>query len=158
MAILDDSPRSATCLAKTSVECLEFNKENFRLLVTGNPQIALILLKLFCKRIYDQKRRFRILLIKDKPARIADVFCLFAEMNASSIGNTEVALRKFNTTISDVAHWAGISVEECRDELSKFSERRKIAIYDTYIVVNNINDMRRMVDSYYSMHEMDHRH
>ena len=158
MAILDDSPRSATCLAKSSVECLEFNKENFRLLVSGYPQIALILLKLFCKRIYDQKRRFRILLIKDKPARIADVFCLFAEMNATAVGNAEVSLRKFNTTISDVAHWAGISVEECRDELSKFSERRKIAIYDNYIVVNNINDMRRMVDSYYSMHEMDHRH
>ena len=79
-------------------------------------------------------------------------------MNATAVGNAEVSLRKFNTTISDVAHWAGISVEECRDELSKFSERRKIAIYDNYIVVNNINDMRRMVDSYYSMHEMDHRH
>ena len=157
MAILDDSPRSATCLAKTTVECLEFNKENFRLLVTGNPQIALILLKLFCKRIYDQKRRFRILLIKDKNARIADVFCMFAEMNGGSTGGAEVALRKFNTTISDVAHWAGLSVEECRDELSKFSERRKIAIYDTYIVVNNINDMRRLVDTYYSIHEMDKR-
>ena len=157
MAILDDSPRSATCLAKTTVECLEFNKENFRLLVTGNPQIALILLKLFCKRIYDQKRRFRILLIKDKNARIADVFCMFAEMNGGPIGGAEVALRKFNTTISDVAHWAGLSVEECRDELSKFSERRKIAIYDTYIVVNNINDMRRLVDTYYSIHEMDKR-
>ena len=157
MAILDDSPRSATCLAKTTVECLEFNKENFRLLVTGNPQIALILLKLFCKRIYDQKRRFRILLIKDKNARIADVFCMFAEMNGGPTGGAEVALRKFNTTISDVAHWAGLSVEECRDELSKFSERRKIAIYDTYIVVNNINDMRRLVDTYYSIHEMDKR-
>ena len=35
-------------------------KENFQLLITENPQIALVLLKLFCKRIYDQKRRFRV--------------------------------------------------------------------------------------------------
>ncbi|MBR4179898.1 MAG: cyclic nucleotide-binding domain-containing protein, partial [Treponema sp.] len=61
MAILDKSPRSATCMAAGHVKCLEFNKENFELLITGNPQTALVLLKLFCKRIYDQKRRFRIL-------------------------------------------------------------------------------------------------
>ena len=67
MAILDNSPRSATCMAIGPVECLEFNKENFALLITGNPQLALILLKLFCKRIYDQKRRLRILTIKDLP-------------------------------------------------------------------------------------------
>ena len=74
MAILDNSPRSATCVAIGNVECLEFNKANFQVLITGNPQIAIILLKLFCKRIYDQKRRFRILVISDLQARIADVF------------------------------------------------------------------------------------
>ena len=61
MAILDNSPRSATCMAKTSVKCLEFSKVNFETLVTGNPQLTLNLLKLFCKRIYDQHRRFKIL-------------------------------------------------------------------------------------------------
>ena len=81
MAILDNSARSATCMAAGRVKCLEFNKENFELLITGNPQMALLLLKLFCKRIYDQKRRFRILVIKDLQARIADVFMLLDEMN-----------------------------------------------------------------------------
>ena len=37
MAILDNSPRSATCMAKSRVKCLEFSKENFEALVTGNP-------------------------------------------------------------------------------------------------------------------------
>ena len=81
MAILDNSARSATCMAAGKVKCLEFNKENFELLITGNPQMALLLLKLFCKRIYDQKRRFKILVIKDLQARIADVFMLLDEMN-----------------------------------------------------------------------------
>ena len=64
MAILDNSPRSATCVARGHVECLEFNKANFEMLITGNPQLALILLKLFCKRIYDQKRRLESLLLR----------------------------------------------------------------------------------------------
>jgi len=76
MAILENTPRSATCVAIDTVEVLEFNKENFEILITGNPQIALILLKLFCKRIYDQKRRFKILVMPDIQARIADVFLM----------------------------------------------------------------------------------
>lgn len=145
MAILDNSPRSATCVAVGNVECLEFNKANFQVLITGNPQIAIILLKLFCKRIYDQKRRFRILVITDMQARIADVFMMYDEMNPSSNPNNRQ--RKFMLTNSDIAHWAGITPEACRDELNKFVEKRKIEIYDNYMIVNNIADMKRIVDT-----------
>lgn len=145
MAILDNSARSATCMAAGKVKCLEFNKENFELLITGNPQMALLLLKLFCKRIYDQKRRFKILVIKDMQARIADVFMLLDEMNP--IMNEAEKQRRFNVTISDVAHWAGLSPEVTRDEINKFVERRKIEVYDNYMIVLNINDMKRTVDT-----------
>ena len=145
MAILDNSPRSATCMAAGRVKCLEFNKENFELLITGNPQMALLLLKLFCKRIYDQKRRFRILVIKDLQARLADVFMLLDEMNP--VMNEAEKQRRFNVTIADIAHWAGLSPEVTRDEINKFIERRKIEVYDNYMIVNNINDMKRTVDT-----------
>lgn len=145
MAILDNSPRSATCVAIGNVECLEFNKENFELLITGNPQIAIILLKLFCKRIYDQKRRFRTLAIKDLQARIADVFLMLDEMYPAL--NTASRQRRFNVTIADIAHWAGLILETTRDEVNKFVEKRKIEIYDNYIVVDNIVDMKRIVDT-----------
>src|SRR5574344_771047 len=145
MAILDNSPRSATCMAIGKVEVLEFNKENFELLITGNPQIALILLKLFCKRIYDQKRRFRILVIPDLQARIADVFCMFDEMNP--VSNPNERSRRFSLTISDIAHWAGLTPDVARDEVNKFVEKRKIEVYDNYIIVANIADMKRIVDT-----------
>jgi len=145
MAILDNSARSATCMAAGKVKCLEFNKENFELLITGNPQMALLLLKLFCKRIYDQKRRFKILVIKDLQARIADVFMLLDEMNP--VMNEAEKQRRFNVTISDVAHWAGLNADVTRDEINKFVERRKIEVYDNYMIVLNINDMKRTVDT-----------
>ena len=145
MAILDKSPRSATCMAAGHVKCLEFNKENFELLITGNPQTALVLLKLFCKRIYDQKRRFRILCIKDLQARLADVFLMLDEMNP--VSNVMEKTRRFNVTLSDMAHWSGLSQEVTRDEINKLVEKRKIEVFDTYIVVNNIVDMRRMYET-----------
>ena len=52
MAILDNSQRSASCVARTDVACLEFNKANFKALVLSNPQIVMNLLKIFTKRIY----------------------------------------------------------------------------------------------------------
>ena len=145
MAILDNSPRSATCMAVGNVKCLEFNKENFELLITGNPQMALLLLKLFCKRIYDQKRRYRILVVKDLQARIADVFLMLDEMNP--VSNEAEKQRRFNVTISDIAHCAGLSSDVTRDEVSKMVSQRKIEIYENYIIVNNILDMKRLYDT-----------
>lgn len=144
MAILENTPRSATCVAIDQVEVLEFNKENFEILITGNPQIALILLKLFCKRIYDQKRRFKTLVIQDPQARIADVFLMFDEMNPSMNPNDRT--RRFNLTIQDLSHWAGLPAETVRDEMNRFVEKRKIEIYDNYMIVNNIIDLKRFVD------------
>ncbi len=145
MAILDNAPRSATCMARGKVECLEFNKANFELLITGNPQIALMLLKLFCKRIYDQKRRLRILCISDIQARIADVFCMLDEMNP--VQNTSDRQRKFMVTANDLAHWAGLPIEQTQDEVNKFVQKRKIDVYEGCIVVANIVDMKRIVDT-----------
>lgn len=145
MAILDNSPRSATCVAIGDVKCLEFNKENFELLITGNPQIAMILLKLFCKRIYDQRRRLRVLVIKDLQARIADVFLVFDEMNPDQ--NAIGQQRRFNITIADLSHWAGLPADITRDEVNKFIERRKIEVFDNYIIVENIADMKRIVET-----------
>ena len=145
MAILDNTPRSATCVARGHVECLEFNKANFEMLITGNPQLALILLKIFCKRIYDQKRRLRILVISDPQARLADVFCMFDEMNPDAFRSDR--RRRFSVTEQDIIKWAGLPTSVVRDELKRFVVSRKIEIYDNYMIVNNIADMQRIVEA-----------
>jgi CRP-like cAMP-binding protein len=145
MAILENTPRSATCVAVDTVKVLEFNKENFELLVTGNPQMALMLLRLFCKRIFDQKRRFRVLCIPDISTRIADVFLMFDEMNPSS--NPLGQSRKFPLTVQDMAHWAGIPIETARVEVGKYADKRMIDIYENHIVVRDIADLRRIVEN-----------
>lgn len=147
MAILDNSPRSATCMAKGNVKCLEFNKENFELLITGNPQMALLLLKLFCKRIFDQKRRLNILVIKDLQARFADVFLVLNEMTTDGKINPNDKVRRFDVTLNDMAHWAGVDVETTKGELQKMVAQRKIEIFDTYMIVNNILDIKRFYES-----------
>jgi CRP-like cAMP-binding protein len=145
MAILEDSPRSATAIALDEVKVLEFNSQNFEILLLGNPQIALKLLKMFCKRIYDSKRRFMILTLPDPPTKVADVFLMLDETQPDIDKTTEK--REFKTTPEGVAHWAGMSVGEVRDVLGHFSNQRRIEIFPDRISVKNINDFARFVSS-----------
>ena len=145
MAILEEAPRSATAIAIEPVKCLEFNRENFEILMRGNPQIALKLLKLFTKRIYDQRRRFMILTLDDIQARVADVFLMLNESNPSSSNESDE--REFRTTPEDIAHWAGLSPEETRHVLNHFVSQRRLEVLKDRIILKNINEFVRFVNS-----------
>ncbi|WP_020614191.1 Crp/Fnr family transcriptional regulator [Sediminispirochaeta bajacaliforniensis] len=145
MAILEEAPRSASAVAIDKVVALEFNRANFEILMKGNPQIALKLLKLFTKRIYDQKRRFMILTLDDIQARVADVFIMLAETQPAD--DPDVNERIFKTTVDDIAHWAGMSPDKCKQILQHFANQRRIELYEDRIVVKNINDFGRFVQS-----------
>ncbi|MDR1899063.1 MAG: Crp/Fnr family transcriptional regulator [Treponema sp.] len=145
MAILENSPRSATAIALDTVKVLEFDSKNFEILMLGNPQIALKLLRMFTKRIYDSKRRFMILTLEEPQAKIADVFLMFDETQANIDRSTE--RREFKTSVDDIAHWAGMSINETRDVIGSFVKQRRMEMYPDRIIVMNINDFSRFVNS-----------
>ncbi|GHV84955.1 Crp/Fnr family transcriptional regulator [Spirochaetia bacterium] len=145
MALLENSPRSATAIALDTVKVLEFNRQNFEILMLGNPKIALTLLKMFTKRIYDSKRRFMILTLDDDQAKIADVFLMLDETQTNIDKTTE--RREFNTSVDDIAHWAGMSVNQARDLINHFVTQRRMEVFSDKIAVKNINDFSRFVAS-----------
>ena len=145
MAILEEAPRSATAIAVEKVKCLEFNRANFEILMRGNPAIALKLLKLFTKRIYDQRRRFMILTLEDVQARLADVFLMLNEGQAPPPEETDE--RVFMTTPEDIAHWAGLTPEETKHVLSHFVSQRRLEVHKDRIILKNINEFVRFVNS-----------
>ena len=145
MAILEEAPRSATAIALDDVKALEFHRENFEVLMMGNPQIAMKLLKLFIKRIYDQKRRFMILTLSDNEAKVADVFLMLAENQA--IDTTATDTVEFKTSVDDMSHWAGIPPGQCREVLNHFVALRWIELQPDRIVVKNLNAFVRLVSS-----------
>ena len=145
MAILENSPRSATAIAIDEVKVLELNAQNFELLILGNPQIGLKLLRIFSRRIYDSKRRFMILALPDPQSKIADVFLMLDETQPN-IDRTD-SRREFQTTIEDIAHWAGMSVHQARETLSHFVTQNRLEITSTGMMVKNISDFTRLVNA-----------
>jgi CRP/FNR family cyclic AMP-dependent transcriptional regulator len=147
MAILEEAPRSATAVALDKVVALEFNRENFEILMQGNPQIALKLLKLFTKRIYDQKRRFMILTLEEPESKVADVFLMLAETQVRSNRDEEGSTVELAASVDDIAHWAGMPPEKCRNVINHFVTQRRIEVMPDRIIVRNINDFARFVST-----------
>ncbi len=147
MALLENAPRSASIIALDDCKLLEFNRNNFEMLMIGNPQMALKLLGLFAKRIYDQKRRFAILTLTDEYARVADVFIMLAEQMEPEDEETDTGKRVFRNSVTDIAHWAGMSPDRCRDILNHFQEQRRVSVFQDHIEVTNIHDLIRFVSS-----------
>ena len=147
MALLENAPRSASIVAMDDCKLLEFNRDNFKMLMTGNPQMALKLLGLFANRIYDQKRRFAILTLADEHARVADVFVMLAEQMEPEDADSDTGKRIFRNSVTDIAHWAGMSPDRCRDILNHFQEQRRVSVFQDHIEVTNIHDLIRFVSS-----------
>lgn len=145
MAILEGAPRSATAIALENVQVLEFNRANFSALMQGNPQIALKLLKLFTKRIYDQKRRFMILTLEEDEAKVADVFLMLSEKEPINLAEADSI--EIKISIEDIAHWAGMNYDTCRRIISHFTKQNRIELFEGGIRIRNINDFSRFVNS-----------
>lgn len=141
MSILDNSPRSASAVAYDDVVALEFNRENFEVLMMGNPAIAMRLLKTFVRRIYTQKRRFMILTIQDSTARVGDVFLMLDETQPHVDRSSDA--RSFDISIEEIARWAGLSDREVQDALRRLSDQRKVEWQERRIVVKNMTDLNR---------------
>ena len=145
MAILEDFPRSATAIAMDEVTVIELNAQNFEPLILGNPPIALKLLRIFSTRIYEAKRLFMILTLPDPEAKVADVFLMLDETqpNIDKTGDR----REFETTVDNIAQWAGMSVTQTKDILARFTNQNRIEIYSDRVAVKNINDFIRFVNA-----------
>ena len=145
MAILEQQARSATAIAVDEVKALNFNRQNFELLLQSNPQIAIKLLKMFCKRINDAKRQLTILTLDTPEMRIADVFCMLAEKQGV-IADTAVEV-EFKVSVQDISNMSGLKPEECNKVLSNLARQGKIELSDFKIVVKKISEFYRMVAS-----------
>jgi CRP-like cAMP-binding protein len=146
MALLEDSPRTACAIAQGPVRLMEFDRNNFQNLMLTNPQIAFKLLRMFVKRIYDAKRRFMILKLKDPNIRIADVFLMLDETNPVE-NKFDSNRREFKTTPDSVARWAGLGSDKTKESLMHYAKLGYLEIYPQKIILKDINNFTRLVNN-----------
>lgn len=144
MAILEEEPRSASAIAIEHVKLLRFRRENFDALLQGNPQLAYKLLVIFSKRIYDAKRRLMILLLDDPQLKVMDVMNMLAEQDPHLDVQEPVTL---HVTVQEIANWAGMQINDVQKILTHLNKLGKIELFNDKVVVRNIRDFQRLVNS-----------
>ena len=113
--------------------------------MTSKPELAIKLLKVFAKRIYDQKRRLMILTLQEPETMIMDVFLMLAEHRNIDISeNSEIT---FETTPEEIGNWCGLDKTKTTQILSHFQKQNRIVTSQNSIKVTNINDFYRVVNS-----------
>lgn len=142
MSILEEQPRSASAITMDEVKVLHFNKANFEMLLKSYPQLAMKLLVVFSKRIFDAKRRLMILLLKEANARVIDTLNMLAEKHPNYGQINEISI---NTKIEEVAHWCAMPESDVQKILTILNRNGKIELFHDHIVLKNAMDFRRQI-------------
>ena len=86
-----------------------------------------------------------ILTLESPEARIMDVFIMLAEnMN---INTNEISEISFHTTQEEIANWCGMDRMKCEQILASFQKQGRVNLINNKIVVKNINDFYRIINS-----------
>jgi CRP-like cAMP-binding protein len=148
MAIIESAPRSATAVAVDEVKVLNFNKQNFEMLLQSNTALAIKLLKLFAKRIYDAKRKLMILSLTDDDAKVADAIIMLAEHKGYNPGEIREIVEplEIEATYQDIANWCALAHDDAKSILEQFIKMNRVSMGPSSIVVKNINELSRFVN------------
>ncbi len=152
MAILENAPRSATCIAVEPLKVLEFNKNNFEVLLKSQPELAYKILKIFCKRIFDAKRQLSILVLDKSEVKIADVFLWLTEKMGidDDESNAEITVE---ATLDDVTGLSGCSTDECKKVLDGFKKGGVIDMAGNQFIIKRKKELKRIVTAQKKMIE-----
>lgn len=133
MAILDQSPRSASAEASTDVELVIFDKEAFISNIRKNPFIEFVVNELI-SRLRVTSNQFKLLAIPDDELRFATVLLNKAQSFAEN--KTDDSVLTINIDPEGIAASVGIKDSSARKMIENLMESEVISYQEDKIRVN----------------------
>ena len=135
LALLDDSPRSATAEAIEPTETLTLHRDDFLSFLDNNPLFARHVLHILAIRIRHLNNQISDIFFLDLPARLARTLLLLAEQHGKSVDKGTVI--ELSLTQTDLAEMTGATRVSINKALGRFRrahwvdvEGRKLTIVD----------------------------
>lgn len=85
-----------------------------------------------------------ILLLDDPQLKVMDVMNMLAEQDPHLDVAEPVTLR---VTVQEIANWAGMQINDVQKILTHLNKLGKIELFNDRVVVRNIRDFQRLVNS-----------
>jgi len=124
LALLDDSPRSATAEAIEPTDVLTLHREEFMRFMSSNPDFSMHVLQTMAKRIRHLNKQVSDIFFLDLPGRLARILLQLAEDHGRQTDDGMVI--EINLTQTDLAEMVGATRVSINKALGRFRRAKWI--------------------------------
>lgn len=143
IAALDGHPRTASADALTNTELFLIRRADFLALIAKEPQLALQLLELLCKRLRWTSDLIEEAAFLSVPARLARRLMRLAEEH----GNTVDGVITLYLSQADLASFMNVSRQIVNQHLQQWRKRGWIDLARGRVVILDADALRSVVDA-----------
>jgi len=153
MALLENKPRSASAIAYGDTQLMAVNKENFKNMISTQPQLVTKLICLLAERTWVVYRQLTNLKIKSKIGRTYDTLLIQLEKNKIPIRHGMAYSFEFGP--KELANMVGLNKDEAKEIMQEIFANKKFQLVDNKITVTDIEEIKKQVDYYKKMEEIE---
>jgi CRP/FNR family transcriptional regulator/CRP/FNR family cyclic AMP-dependent transcriptional regulator len=143
LALLDDSPRSATAEAIEPTDVLTLHREEFMRYLQSNPDFSLHVLQTMAKRIRHLNKQVSDIFFLDLPGRLARTLLQLAEDHGRK--TDEGIVIEINLTQTDLAEMVGATRVSINKAVGRFRRAKWIKNNGRRFIITNADALSNLI-------------
>ena len=144
MALLDNSPRSASAISFGDTQLAAINRQNFEVMVKQQPQMATRLIQLLSERIWTAYRQLENLMINNDLGRVYDMMLI--QVDKQKIPLLPKTEHNFEIGVAELLNMVGLP-QDRRDEITLFLlDGKNIRIENGKVVCLDLFELEKTVN------------
>ena len=155
MALLENKPRSASAISYGESNLMVVNKENFKHMISGQPQLVTRLICLLAERTWVVYRQLTNLQIKSNTGRTYDTLLIQLEKNKIPIRHGAAYAFEFGP--KELVNMVGLGKDEGKTIVQEMFANKKFQLVDNKITVADIEEIKKQVEYYKKMEILENK-
>lgn len=143
LALLDDSPRSATAEALEPTETLTLHREDFRRYLNSNPDFAMHVLQTMAQHIRRLNRQISDIFFLDLPGRLARTLLRLADEHGRLTGDGIVI--DLTLTQTDLAEMTGATRVSINKTLGRFRRAKWVKTQGRRLTITDRDALNNLI-------------
>ena len=153
MSLIENKPRSASAIAFEDSVLLAVNRDNFKRMVTTQPQIIARITTLFSERIWFIYKQLANTMIKNNLGRLYDALWIQLEKERVMIRSDQPY--QFNFGTRELINMVGLPLEEGNQAVRELFLNGKIKSLDNRILTSDVSDIQKQSEYFRKMQRIE---
>jgi CRP/FNR family transcriptional regulator len=143
LALLDDSPRSATAEAIEPTDTLTLHRDEFLEFIDNNPSFSHHVLNILARRIRHLNNQISDIFFLDLPARLARTLLLLADQHGRQTGKGIII--DLSLTQTDLAEMTGATRVSINKALGRFRRAKWVKVDGREVTIMDKEELENLI-------------